>query len=53
MAHPEDKAEMDRLLAEAKPDCQHDYQLEPYTIGGCIVIYACTKCGDEYEKDVS
>lgn len=34
------------------PKCEHNYVKTPYHVGMCI-IYECTKCGDEYEKDVS
>lgn len=34
------------------PDtCDHDYEREPYA--GTTLLYVCTKCGDEYERDVS
>lgn len=31
--------------------CEHDYRREPYA--GLVLLYVCTKCGDEYERDVS
>lgn len=33
--------------------CDHDYQRNGFSGGYCIVVYECTKCGDEYERDVS
>ena len=45
-----------RAQMEGKPlDCVvHvcDHQRTPYGVGMCV-IYECTRCGDEYEKDVS
>jgi len=32
--------------------CQHDYKREPGHSLGCVT-YRCSKCGDEYEKDIS
>lgn len=38
--------------AVIRDPCDHDYHRTPYT-SGMIVSYECSKCGDEYEKDVS
>jgi len=39
------------MESDMQPQCDHDYEREPYA--GTTLVYVCTKCGDEYERDVS
>jgi len=46
-------ARNDAAIAKLKA-CDHDYKYcQEYKASMGCVIYRCTKCGDEYEKDVS
>lgn len=33
--------------------CDHDYQRSGHSSGGGLINYECTKCGDDYDRDVS
>lgn len=37
----------------SQQECDHDYRRAGSVDGGWTIIYECSKCGDEYEKDVS
>jgi len=52
MAHNPDDLTPPHWVEPDPPKCDHDWQRTPYRVGMCI-IYECSKCGDEYEKDVS
>ena len=32
-------------------ECEHDWKREPYA--GTVLLYVCTKCDADYERDVS